>query len=362
MILQAISAAVLGITAWNVLRWQKSDRTGAARGTVSVLIPARNEEHRLAACLRSLSDQEALEILVYDDHSTDATASLIDSFALANARIRRIPPEPLQPGWYGKTFACALLAARAKGDWLLFLDADVRVAPGAVQSIAAEAEHRSLTFLSYWPGFDMHGFWETVLMPMLNFVVFTIFPAPMAPARPDPSLGLAHGACILVRRETYARLGGHALVKNETFEDTLLAKAWRAQGERSLCLDGQDLVRVRMYSGFEEIWHGFGKNFYPAFRHEANFWLFLVLHTSIFLVPFLRGDLVGMGLALTIRALLAARFRQRGRHGLGELLSIVLHPLGELVLLAVALSSWWRFRTGKGVVWKDRVVRLKTAA
>jgi hypothetical protein len=192
-------------------------------------------------------------------------------------------------------------------------------------------------------------------MPMLNFTVFTLFPAPLATRRADVSLGLAHGACILTRRKTYERLGGHALVRGEIFEDTRLARVWREKEERSLCLDGQEAVQVRMYSGADEIRRGFQKNFYPAFRHSANFWLFLAMHAGLFLLPFLRADLAGMAIVWGARTLLAMRFR---RPSAQKWWSIALHPLAELALIGIGLSSWWMCRGGRGPVWKGRVLRV----
>ncbi|MDZ4198800.1 MAG: hypothetical protein U1E27_05875, partial [Kiritimatiellia bacterium] len=148
------------------------------------------------------------------------------------------------------------------------------------------------------------------------------------------------------------------------FEDTALARAWRSAGFQGLCLDGQQVVRVRMYESLGGIWRGFLKNAYPAFRHELSFWLFLTFHALIFLLPFLAigglatlgrisGFAVGAALwALLGRALLAARFRY-------SFWSIFLHPLAECGLIAVALASRLQCRRG-GVEWKGRVYRSRT--
>ena len=349
MILCWLAAAFFCVVAWNVLRWPKVASAAHARGTVAILIPARDEEERLPACLESLLGQNVAEVLVYDDHSQDSTPLIIDSFARRDTRFRRISPAPLPSGWCGKNFACSELAAQASSDWMLFLDADVRLTPGAASRIVGEAERRSVTLLSCWPGFDIRGFWEGALMPMLNFLVFTLFPAPLAALRNDPALGLAHGACILTRRDTYNRLGGHALVRAEIFEDTRLAREWRSRGERSCCIDGQHQVRVRMYSSFTTIWRGFEKNFFPAFQRKRNFWWLLALHGAVFLLPFLLGDYVTFALVLGARAMLAARFRQ-------PWWSVALHSVGELILISLGMSSWWKCRSGQGVVWKRRVV------
>jgi chlorobactene glucosyltransferase len=228
----------------------------------------------------------------------------------------------------------------------------------------SEAERRRLTLLSCWPALELVGCWEKTLMPLLNFVVFTLYPAPLALRRPDASLGLAHGACLLAHRATYALVGGHGAVRDQLFEDVRLAQLWRERGQASLCLDGQGIVSVRMYRSFGEIWRGFQKNFFPAFRRERSFWMFIALHLSLFLLPFifaplvwrLTGSPVLIATALCVlvmRAVLAWRFRH-------PWWSVLLHPLSEAILLALGLSSWWRCRSGRGVEWKGR--RYKAGA
>ncbi|MDQ6699183.1 MAG: glycosyltransferase family 2 protein [Acidobacteriota bacterium] len=290
------------------------------------------------------------EIVVYDDHSTDATAEIIHRYAAIDRRVKRIESKPLPAGWCGKNFACHRLAVAAQTEWLLFLDADVRLSANAVASLIAEAEGRHVTLLSAWPGIELAGFWEKALMPMLNFVVFTLFPTPLSIYRNDPSLGLAHGACLLANRAAYERVGGHAQVRDEIFEDTRLAQLWRLNGERSLCLDGQELVRVRMYSSFAGIWKGFQKNFHPAFRHEWTFWSFLALHAAFFLQPFLLGNWNAAAIVLCSRGVLALRFKQ-------PWWTVLTHPFGEIFLLALGVSSWWVCRIGGGVHWKGREYR-----
>jgi glycosyltransferase involved in cell wall biosynthesis len=348
---------ILAVALWNAVAWPKFAAAAPVRPClVSVLIPARNEEANLAACLESALRQGVTvrEALVYDDHSTDATPDVLAAYAAGNARVRAVDPRPLPSGWLGKNFACARLAEEARGEWLLFLDADARLAEGAVARMVEEARKRDLTMLSAWPSLTMLSFWEKALMPMLNFVVFSLFPAPLSLIRDEASLGLAHGACILVERASYRAVGGHAAAPYEIFEDQSLARLWRKQGRRGLCLDGQGVVGVRMYSSLAGIWRGFQKNFFPAFRHESSFWGFLSLHVTMFLAPFVMliwirawPILMAAALALAIRALLVLRFGH-------PWLSVLLHPLAETILIAIGLSSWLRCKSGRGVDWKGR--------
>lgn len=348
---------LLGITLWTVLAWPKvAFAERPFPGKVSVLVPARNEERRLGDCLESVlrQDETVAEILVYDDHSTDGTAQVVRDYARRDARLRQVAAAPLAAGWCGKNFACAQLAGAAAGEWLLFLDADARLAEGAVRSLLGEALRRDQTLFSGWPRLELGGVWEKALMPLLNFVVFSIFPAPLSLRFRYTSLGLLHGACVLAHRATYEAVGGHGAVRDQVFEDTRLARHWRRVGRRGLCLDGGDLVSVRMYESLGEIWRGFQKNFFLGFRRETTFWMFIVFHAIFFLGPFplllwsrSGPAALAAGGVIGLRLLLAWRFRH-------PWWSALLHPLAEAMLIALGLSSWRRCKSGRGVEWKGR--------
>ncbi len=352
---------LLAIVLWNVLAWPRVNAEAAEDGNLSILIPARNEARNLGECLSSVVTQCApvKEILIYDDHSVDLTPAIIEDYASHDQRISRVPTIELPAGWGGKNFACAQLANSARGEWLLFLDADARLSEKAAARMLSEARRRELTLLSCWPALQLDSFWEWMLLPLLNFLVFTVYPAPLSMQRDDPSLGLAHGACILVRRNKYFAVGGHAAVRDVITEDIRLAQLWRARGERGLCLDGTGTVTVRMYRSFSEIWNGFQKNFFPGFRSRFTFWSFIALHCTLFLLPFWLlpvvvcssawawGLVPAVACVLLMRLLLALRFDQ-------ALWSILFHPFAEAFLILLALSSWWRCRGGLGVEWKGR--------
>jgi len=345
VLISAILLVPLAVVLMNVAGWRRVYPLAGQRlpAQVSVLVPARNEAHNLPECIAAIRRQGPVveEIIVLDDRSSDGTQQVVQNAMKEEVRLRLLTGQRLVDGWAGKCWACQQLGDAAAGKWLLFVDADTRLMDGAINGMLSAA----------------------LLMPLLNFLTFTLYPAPLAVLRPDDaSLGLAHGACLLVSREDYLALGGHECVRQELFEDTRLARAWRASGRRGLCLDGQDVVRVRMYQSLSEIWLGFEKNFYPAFRHWLPFVAFLITHIMLFLVPFalathalLTGQpvpvlLLALAASTTVvvmRLLLGAHFRH-------PLWSALLHPLGELFLIAIALNSWWRVASGRGVRWKGR--------
>ncbi|MFM8394397.1 MAG: glycosyltransferase family 2 protein, partial [Acidobacteriota bacterium] len=218
IIILSLSILVLFITLANVLFWPRvTDSLERVPGAVSVLIPARNEEANLVDCLSRVVAQGAVvgEILVYDDHSTDNTAALIEAAQAADPRIRLVPTRQLEPGWTGKNFACSRLAEASRSPYILFLDADARLQPGAIDNILHEMRRRRLELLSCWPGLITETFWERVLMPMLNFVVFSIYPGPLSLFFSYPSLALAHGACMMFDRRSYMAIGGHSAVRDQ---------------------------------------------------------------------------------------------------------------------------------------------------
>ncbi len=347
-LLLALGCFFLAIAVANSLFFPRLTRR-SEQAAVSILIPARNEEANLPRCLISALATSAREVIVCDDHSSDATASVVRAFSAIDPRVRLIHGKALPEGWMGKPFACKQLSDASSGAWLLFLDADTHLQPDTPARMVAECMRRNLTFLSCWPKLEMHSLAERILMPTLNFVVFSIFPGPLSLFAGSPSLGLAHGACIMARRDTYFRLGGHDLVRNEIFEDTRLAQLWRKSGERGLCVDGSSAVRVRMYDGFQGIWLGFQKNFYPAFRHGISFVVFLALHAGLFLALFCLSWKLA-ALVLLTRLVLAIRFSH-------PMLSVVAHPVTEVLLVALGIASWWRCATGRGVSWKGRVYK-----
>jgi chlorobactene glucosyltransferase len=368
----ALTLVSLAMVIWNITRkWprpqplpdQVNDPQWA--GQVAVLIPARNEERNIGTLLASLLAQGSTlqSITVLDDRSTDRTAETVLQFAQQDSRVRLISGVPLPDGWCGKCWACHQLGVQAAAPWLLFLDADTQLKPGAVAAMLASAQRLKVSFHSCWPGHDLVSLAEQFWMPMLNYTVYSMFPAALQLIRPtDPSLGIAHGTCIMMRQEAYRRLGGHVAVQGSLFEDARLAQHFRRQGERTVCVDGQDLIRVRMYTRMGEIWEGFEKNMYPACGTQLRFFTFMFLRFTIFQMPLVlapyfavRGTpQVSLWLAAAVvmlqRCLLTLYFRQ-------PLWPALFHPLAEAGVLAVGMSSWWRMTTGMGVTWKGRVYR-----
>ncbi len=224
---------------------------------MSVIVPARNEEASLGACLESVASQSGVsfEIILVDDASTDRTREIAQSFPSARVVEAGEPPA----NWTGKNNAMAAGAAVAGGEWLLFTDADTVHLPGSLARAVAEAGCHGANLLSYSPRQEVHGFWEEAVMP----VIFAELAATYRPALvSDPSspAAAANGQYILITREAYDAVGGHAAVSGSLLEDVALAKAVKASGHRIFFRFGGDAVHTRMYRSFSQLREGWTKN------------------------------------------------------------------------------------------------------
>ena len=226
---------------------------------VSVIIPARNEEAALAACLGSLASQQGtdFEIMVVDDASTDRTAEIARSFA----DVRLIAAPALPEGWSGKSHACWVGAGQARGRWLLFTDADTVHLPGSLARALAEARQHSADLLSYSPAQETHSFWERAVLP----VIFAELASTYRPAEvsdPASPMAAANGQYLLIARDTYfdPAVGGHAAVRATLLEDVALARRVKRSGRRLRFRFGGDAVRTRMYRSFQALREGWTKN------------------------------------------------------------------------------------------------------
>lgn len=328
-----------------------------ARPTVSVIIPARNEEACLAACLQSLRTQAGIEfeIIVVNDGSTDRTREIAGSVP----GVRVIDAPPLASGWIGKNNAVAAGARVATGDWLLFTDAETVHLPGSLRRGVAEAQKNGAALLSYSPEQVVVGFWQHAVMPVIFAELASTY-QPGQVSDPASSAAAANGQYILVSRDAYEAVGGHAAIAGELLEDVALAKAVKRSGRRVFFRYGADAVRTRMYRNFADMEEGWTKNLALLFPTPGRLAL-LRLVEFVFLLggavavialakthaPF-RAVVVGLVVATGYDVFLA-RIRKAHFRWLSNLLAIFGLPLFAYLLLRSGLS----YRKGS-VTWKGR--------
>lgn len=234
---------------------------------ISVIVPARNEETNLPACLSSIVSQSGarFEVIVVDDESTDNTRGIAGSFA----DVRLITPGPLRDGWSGKNNAVCAGARVSRGEWLLFTDADTVHRPGSLARSLAEAKRRHADLLSYSPEQEVKTFWEKTAMPVIFAELASTY-HPDSVSDPNSPAVAANGQYILVRRTAYDAIRGHASIGNNLLEDVALARAMKRSGRRIFFRYGGDAVRTRMYRTFEQLREGWTKNLALLFQSPVR--------------------------------------------------------------------------------------------
>jgi hypothetical protein len=325
--------------------------------TVSAIVPARNEELTIVAAVESLAAQpEISEIFVVNDQSTDGTAAQLQKLSARFARLRVLNTGALPSGWVGKNYAVALGAAQATGDWLLFTDADGVHLPGSTARALADAATSGAGLVSYSPEQEMRTWWERSLIPFVYTRLAQKFSYD-AVNDPDSPAAAANGQYLLIRREDYARIGGHAAVAGEVLEDVALARLAKQQGVRLHFSSGAGILRVRMYRTFKVMWEGWAKNLYPlmggtsrAVGREVRS-VFPWIPVLLLLLTPLHLILGALGLVLLAgrHAAYAATLR---RNRFPVALALYYMP-GVALYAAVLLASERRYARGQ-VVWKGR--------
>ena len=230
---------------------------------VSAIVPARNEEATIAAAVQSLATQpEIREIIAVNDASTDGTAAILRQLSSRYAQLRVLETENLPIGWVGKNYAVSLGAAQATGDWLLFTDADGVHLPGSAGRALADAAKNGAGLVSYSPEQETHTWWEKSLIPFIYTRLAHKFSYAEV-SDPESPAAAASGQYLLIRREDYQQIGGHAAVAGEVLEDVALARLAKQAGIRLYFAPGAAIMRVRMYRNFRAMWQGWTKNLYP---------------------------------------------------------------------------------------------------
>jgi glycosyltransferase involved in cell wall biosynthesis len=320
----------------------------AGRPEISLLMPARDEGRRLPAALAGLLAQDVTEIVVLDDQSGDDTAAVVRHAAGTDPRVRLVYGTPPPPGWTGKNWACWQLAGAARGDVLLFCDADVVLAPGAVDACWAQMCAQRAEVFSVFPRQRTATLGERLLVPLIDDVLLAFLPHGLL-RLPVPSAATANGQLLMFRRSAYDVLGGHEAVADDLNEDLALARRARRAALRLGLALGGDLVSARMYAGYRESVRGFGKSLRAAHGgRDGALAVTAAWHLLAYTVPWLtwhrgRAWRTAAVLGLAQRVLVNAK---TGRGAPGEAVLVPVTPLAALPVYALAFrrSARWKGR------------------
>jgi hypothetical protein len=359
----ALAALPAGLGAANLraLAAPKAGTPGPAETLVSILIPARDEAVNIGDALAAAraSGGVPVEIVVVDDHSTDGTAEVVRAHAAMDPRVRLEAAPPLPPGWGGKNHACQRLAEAARGTHLLFVDADVRLEPHAAAALIRHARDAGVALVSGVPRQETRTVGELLTVPIINFLLLGYLPIGRMRATTQPSLGAACGQLLLVEREAYLAVGGHAAIRDRIHDALALVRRMRAAGHRNDLVAGAGLARVRMYQGFGEAWAGFLKNAHEGMAKPVTLPVWTVLLGGGHVLPpvLVAAALLGAGplwppllaLVLSLGLRLAITLRTRE-----SLWGVSLHPLAVATALAIQWTALVRALRGRPPVWKGR--------
>ena len=335
---------------------------------ISIIVPARNEEKIVGECLAALAAQDypGFEIIFINDQSTDSTLA-VAKHALKDCPFGRVidgAAQPIGETWIGKSWALMQGVQHAKGDWLLFIDADVVHHPLTLRKAAAKALELGVDALSMFPTIHCRSFWEKLIMPL--FATLSVLVEPLDSAsHPEKRAARLCGAFILVKRSVYESAGTHTAVRDRILEDMALAQILKKQGRRIWLTYTRDLGRTRMYEHFQELWHGLSRLSLPLLRYSVPLlmmaWISAILFT---LVPWISviaglcrfdGPLAIAGVALCVFS----------RRAIQPVFTVVktpspyawLLPLAAILYCLAATRAAFRHFTGRGLAWKNQTYR-----
>lgn len=324
---------------------------------VSILIPARNEEDTIAGLLNSIGQQSYsnYELFVLDDQSEDNTAGAVEELVLKNPKITLLRGEPLPEGWVGKNWACFQLAQHARGEIVLFLDADVRLAVNALDAALYHMQKNKVVMLSCFPTQKIESLGEWLVVPLMNWLVLSFLPLRTVTRFNHQSLTAANGQFILCDKEAYNVIGGHGAVFDQIVEDMEIARRLKKKKYRIMTVLGNDAINCCMYQGLVESIKGFSKNFYLGFNVSSFiFFAILVLLMLVFLGPFILIT-INTNFIYCILLILVGRLLVSLLSKQNPLFNLFLHPLQMITMFLVGVNSLYWTLKGK-TVWKGRSI------
>lgn len=351
--------------------------------TISVIIPAYNEEINIRDCVQAvlhseLDDPQKLEVWIADDESEDRTGEIAQAVAATDARVKviSVPLRPRDQVWRGKNWACANAAPHATGEYLLFIDADVRLEPGAIAAAITEARTHHSDLFSCAPEIVCGCLAEWLVQPIMMSILAVGFNFETVNDPSDLESAFAAGPFMLFRRVAYEKVGGHRAIASEPVEDVELARLIKGSGLNLRYILGLGLIKVRMYQSFAALWEGWTKNFYMGSKRNLGLTLYCALAmTLIFVTPwvglmlsvisYLLSGISGQGFSLVailmswsaiagqyyLRTSAAKSFKQPLRYWW-------LGWLSGGIVVAIALTSIVKTETGWGWTWRGRSLAI----
>lgn len=327
--------------------------------SVSILIPARNEAKNignLLSDLKQITDKTIGEIIVFDDQSEDGTAEIVLRHNLEDSRLRLIRSSSLPEGWGGKNYGCHCLSQNAKGHYLLFLDADVRIKPKFVDCALAYMKQKKVDLLTLFPTQEMKTLAEQMTVPNMHIILLTLLPLPLVRLSGFTSFSAANGQCMLFRRTIYDILKPHEAYRQSKAEDIEIARYLKRQRRKVACITGEEGIYCRMYDNLEMAINGFSKNVTYFFGNGNSYllpglyWLFttfgIIAVASALPSIYLWSYVV---VVVLTRLLVSMTARQ-------SVLRNLLLILPQQLMLGAFILRSWNNKRHRSFKWKGRII------
>jgi cellulose synthase/poly-beta-1,6-N-acetylglucosamine synthase-like glycosyltransferase len=353
--LLSLSIFIFGISLINFLTIRIPKRDEEVKKAVTVLAPMRNEAENVPEFISALSAQmgvKSLKVIVINDGSTDKTAELLDAVIASDSRFTVIDFPTQRDGWLGKVSALQSGYEVATSDYIITLDADVRLEPNAIMRAITQLERLKLDFISPYPRQIAQTFPEKLIQPLLHWSWMSTIVLRLAEKFPRRSTAVANGQFFVVRSSALTKIDGFTSVSNQILDDIELARSLIAAGYKGVVTEGSGIASTHMYGSFDEIKQGYGKSLWKAFGGPLGS---LIAISFIFLTGILpvllifNGNIIGWFIYLYItfsREISAIRSR-------GNSLYAFLHPLSSALLIYLIIYSWRKRGT---IQWKGRTV------
>ncbi|RYY36916.1 MAG: glycosyltransferase [Sphingobacteriaceae bacterium] len=345
------------VTLFNFISNPKLPRIGTPhQNFVSILIPARNEENNILKLLQSINRQDYInyEVIILDDGSTDNTHDLCSDFCASHPQFSIIKGGELPAGWLGKNYACYQLAQHAKGQYLLFLDADEAIEPALLNSAIHRMQLNKLALLSLFTNQTMITPGEKTVVPMMHFLLLNLLPLRLVYLTRHAAVAAASGQFMLFDAEVYRKQQWHQAVQDKVVEDVEIMKKVKASRYRGESLLANGMIHCRMYTGYLEAITGFSKNFLAIFNYSVfGFLIYIitVIGGPLLILTTLNAPLIAFmaGLIILTRIMISLSAGQNA------LLNVLLHPAQMFSLMLIAFLAIQKYLT-RTTVWKGRKV------
>jgi glycosyltransferase involved in cell wall biosynthesis len=321
--------------------------------TVAVVVPLRNEAENIQDLISTLALQEGdFHFYLLDDNSEDHTLELLYKYTAGNSAFSVMQGAPLPQGWIGKTWALQQLFEESKEEYLVSIDADVRLTPTAIRRSIATLKSTSLDFISPYPRQIALSLAERLIQPLLQWSWLSTVALRIAEKSPRTSLAIANGQFFVVRREALKKIGGYVAVKNAVIDDVFLARELVRSGFHGSVINGASIAQCRMYTSWSSIKSGYGKSLNRAFGGVFGASLVIVILCITSIAPFvlsLYGSFYGwLGYVLIVFSRILSAIKTQGK-----VADSLLHPFSAALLIYLIIYS---FRVRTSVTWKGRTV------